>query len=112
MELIYKNKYAACYKIYNAPNPDCKIQMVVDSIGIFLSESDMAYLLEIVRNSHEPCHCGECKGGRCNKIWTTGPWVDICLKVDDDILELMEDLILGTQFILNMDATLEKHSIK
>lgn len=112
MELIYRNNYGAFYNIRNATNLNCKLQMVVDTVGIFLSESDIAYLLKIVRDSHEPCSCAECKGKRCNKIWTTGPFIDICLKVDDDILEQMEDLILGTQFILNMDATLEKHRIK
>ncbi|PIF00182.1 MAG: hypothetical protein CR994_06870 [Maribacter sp.] len=112
MELIYKNDYGACYKIDNALNPTCKIQMVIDTVGIFLSEREMGYLLEIVRNSNQPCNCEECKGKRCNKIWTTSPWVDVSLKVDDDILELMEDLILGTQFMINMDATLEKNRIK
>ncbi|PID69494.1 MAG: hypothetical protein CR989_01365 [Flavobacteriales bacterium] len=112
MELIYRNDYGAFYSIHNPPNPNCKLQMVVDTNGIFLSERDMAYLLKIVRDAHKPCNCKECKGKRCKRIWTTSPLVDICLKVDDNILELIEDLILGTQFMLNMDATLEKYKIK
>lgn len=112
MELIYKNDYGTCYRVYNAPNPNCKFQMVIDTVGIFMSESDISNLLGIIRSSYEPCNCEECGGKRHNKIWTTSPLIDTCLKVDDDILELMEDLILGTQFILNMNATLEKNSIK
>lgn len=112
MELIYKNTYGACYRIYQAPNPNCKVQMVVDTVGIFMSENDIAYLLDIVRSSHKPCNCSECNGERCNKIWTTNSLIDICLKVDDDILDLMEDLILGTQFMLKMEDTLKKQNIK
>ncbi len=112
MELIYKNKFGACYKVHNASIPNCKLQMVVDTVGIFMSERDFEYLLNIVRNLHEPCNCKECEGKQCNKIWMTSPLIDICIKVNDDILELIEDLILGTQFMLNMDATLEKHRIK
>lgn len=112
MKLIYKNNYGACYRVLNAPNTNCKLQMVVDTVGIFMSENDISNLLDIVRNSHEPCNCEECGGKQCNKIWTTNPLIDTCLKVDDEILGLMEDLILGTQFILNMDATLEKYRIK
>lgn len=112
MELIYKNDYGACYRVYNVPNPNCKFQMVIDTVGIFMSESDISNLLGIIRRSYEPCNCEVCEGKRHNKIWTTNPLIDTCLKVDDDILELMEDLILGTQFILNMNATLEKNNIK
>ncbi len=112
MKLIYKNNYGACYRINNTSNPTCKLQIVIDTVGIFISEKEMDYLLEIIRNSQEPCNCQDCNGNRCNKIWTTSPWIDVCIKVNDDILEHMEDLILGTQFILNMDATLEKCKIK
>ena len=112
MELIYKNDYGTCYRVYNAPNPNCKYQMVVDTVGIFMTEIDISNLLSIVRSSYETCNCEECGGKRYNKIWTTNPLIDICLKVDGDILELMEDLILGTQFMLSMDATLKKNSIE
>jgi len=112
MELIYKNNYGACYRIYNASNPKCKFQIVIDTVGIFMSRSDLAHLLNIVRSSSEPCNCEECGGKRCNKIWATNPFIDVCLKMDDEILRLMEDLILGTQFTIDMDATLEQHRIK
>ena len=58
------------------------------------------------------CNCDNCKGEICGKIWTTSSLVDICIKVDDIILGYLEDLILGTLFILNMNSTLEKHRIK
>ncbi|UJH66453.1 hypothetical protein [Allomuricauda sp. SCSIO 65647] len=111
MELIYENSYGASYKIENAPNPTCKLQMVIDTIGIFMSETDLAHLLEIVRDSGKPCFCEECKGQKCSKIWCNGPFHDMCLKMDESNQAQLEDLILGTQFILNMDQTLEKYSI-
>lgn len=112
MELIYKNDYGATYKTRNHPNPNCNVQLVIDSVGIFMSEKDLINLLNIIRKFDEPCNCSECEGKRCNKIWTTGPLIDTVIKVDDEILKHLEDLVLGTQFMINMDATLEQHEIE
>lgn len=111
MELIYKNKYGSSFSMDNVPNAKCRMQLVIGSTGIFMSEYELINLLEIVKNSHEPCTCEICDGDRCNKIWTTNSLIDICIKVDDVILELLEDLILGTLFILNMKTTLEENKI-
>lgn len=111
MEQIYRNEYGACYAIQNAPNPICTLQLVVDSIGIFMSVDDLSHLLEVVRNSDKACFCEECQGNPCNKIWCSGPMHDLCLKIDEDRLKLLEDLIVGTQFTLNMNQTLEEYRI-
>ena len=100
MILIYSNIYGAAYHLENSPNPNCKIQLVIDSIGIFMSREDLQNLLGIVQKSHEPCFCEDCGGNACNKIWCSNPLVDICLKMNERTLDLMEDLIRGTQFML------------
>lgn len=112
MELIYKNDYGATYRIQNSPNPEVSMQLVVDTVALFMSEKDLQQLLVIVRGSHKPCNCEDCKGSPCNKIWCSSPMIDICLKVNEPILKKMEDLIEGTQFILNLDATLDTYRIK
>lgn len=112
MELIYKNEYGGTYKIHNSPNPACEMQLIVDTVGLFMSRDDLTHLLKIVQKSHEPCTCEECGGNQCDKIWCTNPLIDICLKVDEPILHKMEDLIKGTQFILNIDDTLEQYRLK
>lgn len=112
MELIYKNDYGATYKIENSPNPQCEMQLIVDTVGLLMSRDDLAYLLSIVEKSYQPCDCDDCKGGYCDKIWSRNPLIDICLKVDRSLLYKMEDLIKGTQFILNIDDTLEEYRIK
>ncbi len=112
MELIYKNEYGATYKVLNSVNPSCEMQLIVDTVGLFMSRSDLDHLLGIVHRSHEPCQCNDCGGDRCNKIWCTNPLIDICLKVDDAILELLADLIKGTQFMLDMEATLGEHKLR
>ncbi|MBC6998283.1 MULTISPECIES: hypothetical protein [Bacteroidota] len=112
MELIYGNNYGAFYKIFEAPNKECKLQLVVDTVGIFMSASDLGHFLSVIQDSDAPCQCATCKGGKCNKIWCSNPLVDICLKVSEPILEEMEDLVKGTQFILNMDETLKQYRIK
>lgn len=112
MELIYKNDYGATYKLVNSPNPNCEMQLIVDTVGLFMSRDDLNHLLKIVRKSHEPCTCHECGGNQCNKIWCKNPLIDICLKVDEPILEKIEDLIRGTQFILNIDDTLEEYRLQ
>ncbi|RNC89492.1 MAG: hypothetical protein ED555_08405 [Allomuricauda sp.] len=111
MELIYRNDYGASYKIENAPNPICTLQLIVDSVGIFMSEADLAHLLEIVRDSDRPCFCDECNGSKCSKIWCTSAMHDLCLKIDEGRLQQLEDLIVGTQFILHIDDTLSQYRI-
>ncbi len=112
MKLIYNNKYGSSFSMDNVPNPECRVQLVIGSTGIFMSEYELNSLLEIVRNSGKPCVCDNCNGDKCTKIWTTSSLIDICIKIDDTILELLEDLILGTMFILNMKNTLEENEIK
>lgn len=112
MELIYENSYGAFYSVKDTTKTNIKLQMVVDNIGIFLSVNNIDHLLDIIKNSETPCNCEKCNGKKPNKIWTNGLLVDICLKINDDILEQMEDLIVGTKFLLNMDDILEKHKIK
>ena len=112
MKIIYKNNYGACYEIVNAPNPLCKIQLVVDSIGIFMSENDLNNLLDIIRQADKPCYCPECNGKPSKKIWSRGPFHDLCLKIEDNQREEIEDLIVGTQFVLNIDQTLAQYRIE
>ena len=111
MELIYKNDYGSTYKIENTFNSPCELQLVVDTIGLFMSRDDLSHLLKIVQKTSEPCTCSDCGGNQCNKIWCTNSLIDICLKVDNETLYKMEDLIKGTQFILNIDDTLEEYRI-
>ncbi|MEO1009657.1 MAG: hypothetical protein AAFX53_00030 [Bacteroidota bacterium] len=112
MELIYEKDYGATYRLRNSPNPVCELQLVIDSVGLFMSKADLESLKDVVLKSHEPCTCAECGGNQCNKIWCSNPLMDICLKVDEHILFLMEDLINGTLFLLNMDTTLKEHCLK
>lgn len=112
MKLIYKNNYGSSYLLANAPNPKCKIQLVINTIGLFMCTEDLDNLLQIVKGSYEPCNCEDCGGKVCNKIWCSNPLVDICLKVNEPTLDLIEDLIKGTKFILNMESTLDKHKLR
>ncbi len=112
MELIYKNDYGTFYGVADGPTSKHKLQMVIGTVGIFMTERDVNSLLRVVRNSHEPCNCESCGGKRRNTIWTTSTLIDFCLKVDESVLLLIEDLIVGTQFILNMGVELDKHRIK
>ncbi|MFD0796966.1 hypothetical protein ACFQZJ_05810 [Maribacter chungangensis] len=111
MELIYRNDYAAVYRVQNSPHEDCDMQLVVDTVGLFVSRGDLEHLMGIVQRSDEPCTCADCGGNACNKIWCSNPLIDICLKVDKTILALLEDVIKGTQFTLDLDATLAKYRL-
>ncbi|WP_299532463.1 hypothetical protein [Ulvibacterium sp.] len=113
MELLYENDYGVTYKLLHSPNPSCDIQLVIDTVGLFMSRSDLDHLLKIVLKSHgSSCACPECDGDCCNRIWCANPLMDINLKVNERILFLLEDLIRGTQFILDMDATLKENRVK
>ncbi|MBL4745806.1 MAG: hypothetical protein JKY08_05510 [Flavobacteriaceae bacterium] len=112
MELIYKNDYGTSYSVEYGPSEAHNIQLVIGTVGIFMTEKDLDVLLRVVRNSHTPCNCENCGGKRRNTIWSTSSLIDFCLKVDKKRLLLIEDLIVGTNFILNMSLELDKHSIK
>lgn len=111
MELIYKNEYGSCFSVEHGPSSKHNIQMIIGTVGIFMTERDMDSLLRVVRNSHEPCNCERCGGKPRNTIWTTSTLIDFCLKIDKNILFLIEDLIVGTNFILNIELELDKHRI-
>lgn len=52
MELIYKNDYGAVFHVNNSPNPACEMQLVIDTVGLFMSRADLDHLLAIVIKSH------------------------------------------------------------
>lgn len=112
MELVYQNGYGATFKVSNLPNPKCSIQLVVDSIGLFMSESDLSELLEIIKESKDPCYCDECKGEKCRKLWCSSPNYDFGLILDKENSSGLEDLIKGTQFLLHMNETLEEFRLR
>ncbi len=111
MILIYKNEYGACYKIFDAPNHRCSIQLIINAIGIFMSETDLFHLLNTIRETNKPCNCEDCKGKINDKIWCHNTLVDVCLKMDGQRLKQFEDLILRTKFLLEIDHTLKQHQI-
>lgn len=111
MNLIYSNNYGACYKIDKGSKSKYILQLVIDSIGIFMTKEDLKDFLVIILQEPPPCTCKECGGERCNKIWCSGPFLDVCLKVNPDVLKQLEDLIRGSLFILEMDKTLDEFRI-
>lgn len=112
LETIYHNSYGTSLLMRNPTNENCTIQLVIDSVGLFMSDKDLEHLLEAIHGSGRPCDCLECGGKPCNKIWCSGPKMDICLKLENKNIEQLEDLIVGTQFVLNMDETLKKLQVK
>ena len=111
MEMIYQNKYGATFKVANVPNPKCSLQLVVDSIGLFMTEADLATLLNIIQQSGEPCYCENCQGEKCQRLWCSSRYYEFGLTLDPENTKELVDLIKGTQFLLNMDETLEKYRI-
>ena len=113
MEEIYRNDYGASYKNFGDKNQENGVQLIIDRVGLYLSMKELENLKKIVHNKTEgePCMCSECQGKVSNKIWCTNPLIDICLKFDDQNIEKIKDLIIGTQFILNMGKTLKKYAL-
>ncbi|QDO94403.1 hypothetical protein FNB79_10665 [Formosa sediminum] len=111
MTLIYSNNYGGCYNVSSAPNSKKVLQLVIDTVGIFMTKEDLSSLLTVILQEPAPCTCNNCSGERCNKIWCSNPLLDICLKVDKQKIELLEDLIRGTLFILEIDKTLDEYRL-
>lgn len=112
MNLIYKNDYGAIYSLEGAPNPNCSHQLIIGSIGIYMSLNDLSYLLDIVEACHYPCHCENCQGTFPDKIFFPNGNSEMCLHIDPFILADLEDLIKQTQFELNITQTLKGFKIR
>ena len=116
MKEIYKNNYGISYLATNHSNPKHNIQLVINNLGIFMSLDEMKSLLKVVRSSYKSlekkCNCDECNQQELSSLWKINSFFEVRLKIDFKVLNLLEDLIEGTQFILNMDAVLEEHRIK
>jgi hypothetical protein len=114
MEEIYRNEYGVSYRNFDLEKDEKRgVQLIIDRVGLYLSIPELENLKRIVLNKYEgePCMCSECQGEVSNKIWCTNPLIDICLKFNDANIEEIEDLITGTQFMLNIDETLKKYAL-
>lgn len=116
MKEIYKNDYGISYLVDNHLNPKYELQLVVNNLGIFMSVEEMNNLLEIVRSSYDVinnnCNCEKCKANNSSSLWKINNFFEVRLKIDNTVLNLLEDLIEGTRFILNIDAVLEQHRLR
>jgi len=112
MELVYQNNYGATFKVKNVPNPLCSLQMVVDSIGLFMTEDDLDNLLRMVQESGQPCQCPDCQGEQCQRLWCSSKHYEFGLTLSKENKEELVDLIKGTQFLLHMDETLKQYRLK
>tara|TARA_B100000809_G_scaffold265832_1_gene325956 strand:+ start:6956 stop:7303 length:348 start_codon:yes stop_codon:yes gene_type:complete len=114
MEEIYRNEYGVSYRSFDSNKPkEISVQLIIDRVGLYLSIPELEHLKRIVLNKTigDPCMCSDCQGKVSNKIWCTNPLIDICFKFNDTNIEEIEDLITGTQFMLDIDKTLKKYAL-
>ncbi|RXG26954.1 hypothetical protein [Leeuwenhoekiella palythoae] len=111
MSLIYKNPYGSVFTISDAPNPKCNYQLVIDSMGIFMSKKDIYSLLNIVRSYFQPCYCENCQGKLPDKLYLPDTNSELCLMVDPLLLADFEELFVGATFHIEMQETLKNHEI-
>lgn len=112
MELIYQNGYGASYSTKNDYNTGYQLQLIIGSIGVFLSREDINDLQTVIEKSRaEGCNCDTCGEKTHNSIWKYTYLADVRLKIDYISIDLLEDLIKGTQFQLNMNTTLKQNQI-
>ncbi|MCB9426385.1 MAG: hypothetical protein H6584_05080 [Flavobacteriales bacterium] len=113
MNLIYKNNYGSSYKVDSTvtKNPERNIQVYIGTIGIYMTQKELSDLYTIIKNAVKMCDCSHCKGQPCNRIWTSHPLIDICLKIDENTLDELEDLISWTKFLMNFESNLEENNI-
>ncbi|MEL7271725.1 MAG: hypothetical protein AAGL34_19305 [Bacteroidota bacterium] len=110
MEILYQNAYGAICNVNKSPNPECTLQLVIESVGLFMSRTDLEYFLSIVQKPFEPCHCGQCQG-KMDTIWCNNPIMDVCIKFDRPILRGIEELVKGALFVLDMRDTLTQNNL-
>lgn len=110
MNIIFRNPYGAVCYVKDSLNPECRLQLIVDTIGVFMSIADLEYLLSVVINTRKSNSCKDC-GDAFDKISCKNELIDLHFKVDNGRLKLFEELIKGTLFNIKMDDTLEANKI-
>ena len=110
MNVIFRNSYGAIGHVNDSVNPECKLQLIVDTIGIYMSLADLEYLLSVVGNTRASCVCEDC-GNEFDKIVCKNARIDLHLKINKGRLQLLEELIKETLFNLEIEHTLKVNKI-
>ncbi|MEN1785231.1 MAG: hypothetical protein AAGF77_08845 [Bacteroidota bacterium] len=110
MEIVYNNEYGAICAVKNSPNHECTLQLVIESVGLFMSRTDLEYFLTTVQKPFEPCQCPQCQG-KIDKIWCRNPIMDLCIKFNGSISKGIAELVEGALFVLDMQDTLLQNNL-
>ncbi|NJX14707.1 hypothetical protein [Tamlana crocina] len=108
MELLYQNEYGASYALENSFDSEIKFQIVIGSVGMFLTQKDIDELQDLVQD----CKTESLRNKKnYDTIWKHTCFADVRIKLNQPLLHLLEDLVNGTHFVINMNATLRKNKI-
>lgn len=110
MKIIFRNSYGAIGHVNYSFNPECKLQLIIDTIGIYMSLTDLKYLLSVVEKTRVSCTCKDC-GNELDRIICKNSRIDLRLKINRVRLQLLEELIKETLFILEIENTLKINKI-
>ncbi|TSE10393.1 hypothetical protein [Aquimarina algiphila] len=116
LDPLFKNSTGSAFSI---KNPDItgevkeKIQLQIGDIAIYMDIIEIKAFLTVIRSAKKGCQCKDCnckapyKTIKCNT-----PHAEINFKLTPEILDGLEELVLGILFYGEYDNILKDNSIK
>ena len=109
MDIVYENAYGSIYRASESPCAHCNYQLVVNTVGVYMSKSDLSYLLQVVTNRDIPAHANSRYD--YDRIWCKNPLIDIHLKVEGQNHNRLIDLLKGALFNIEIEILLKANKI-
>ncbi|WP_062052646.1 hypothetical protein [Aquimarina longa] len=115
LDPLYYNSTGAAYTIKNSQKqdkPEPKIQLQIGDIAILMDTKELQSLLLVIRSARKGCQCDQCnKQGTYKTIKCNTPQAEINFKLTPEILDGLEELVLGVLFQEEYNTILEDNQI-
>ncbi|WP_103863586.1 hypothetical protein [Aquimarina sp. I32.4] len=102
LDPLYYNSTGTAYSIKNSDfeqEVKQKIQLQIGDIAILMDIKEIEAFLTVIRSARKGCQCGKCNGKNCYKtIKCNTPQAEINFKLTPEILDGLEELVLGVLF--------------
>jgi len=108
---IYHNNYGIAFQWKRDIQREGlrKIQLIFRDTGFYLNPEEIQFFLELVKNSKQMYSCEKCETDKnCKNMLLSTPSKQIDLAVSKNELSMIEDLLKGTLFQINLNSFLNK----
>ncbi|WP_103071595.1 hypothetical protein [Aquimarina sediminis] len=115
LDPLYYNSTGAAYTLKNSKlenDPKQKIQIHIGDVAILMDIKEIESFLTVIRSAQKGCQCKDCSNqGGYKTIKCNTPQVEINFKLTPEILDGLEELVMGILFHEEYNNILENNHI-